>query len=192
MLTHWPMGDLNGILDNFQVNLIEGWGVSCESALWWMPLDLIDDKSTLVQVMAWCHQATSHYLNQCWCRYVAIRPQWVNCEMVSQQGYNRHDMCKLCQQSEAVCVFHEKTPVCVKGFHCIHSLGSKYNWRCSVFLLVFSVCVLCHQVNIRPCINQLFDSVDLDVLRQSSRDDLRERRVATESEVVQCGPMLQQ
>ena len=22
--------------------------------------------STLVQVMAWCHQATSHYLNQCW------------------------------------------------------------------------------------------------------------------------------
>ena len=25
-----------------------------------------DDKSTLVQVMAWCRQATSHYLNQCW------------------------------------------------------------------------------------------------------------------------------
>ena len=30
-----------------------------------MSLDLTD-KSTLVQVMAWCHQATSHYLNQCW------------------------------------------------------------------------------------------------------------------------------
>ena len=28
-------------------------------------LDLTDDKSTLVQVMAWCRQATSHYLNQC-------------------------------------------------------------------------------------------------------------------------------
>ena len=27
-----------------------------------------DDKSTLVQVMAWCRQATSHYLNQCWPR----------------------------------------------------------------------------------------------------------------------------
>ena len=25
-----------------------------------MPLDLTDDKSTLVQVLAWCHQATSH------------------------------------------------------------------------------------------------------------------------------------
>ena len=31
-----------------------------------MPLDFADDKSTLVQVMAWCHQATNHYLNQCW------------------------------------------------------------------------------------------------------------------------------
>ena len=25
-----------------------------------------NDKSTWVQVMAWCHQATSHYLSQCW------------------------------------------------------------------------------------------------------------------------------
>ena len=47
-----------------------------------MPLDLTDDKSTLVQVMAWCHQATSHYLGQCWPRsmspYGVTRPQWVN------------------------------------------------------------------------------------------------------------------
>ena len=32
--------------------------------------------------MAWCHQATSHYLNQCWPRsltpYSVTRPQWVN------------------------------------------------------------------------------------------------------------------
>ena len=46
-----------------------------------MPQDLTDDKSTLVQVMAWCHQATSHYLNQCWPRsptpYGITRPQWV-------------------------------------------------------------------------------------------------------------------
>ena len=38
----------------------------CETALNWMLLvDLTDDKSTLFQVMAWCRQATSHYLNQC-------------------------------------------------------------------------------------------------------------------------------
>ena len=31
-----------------------------------MSLDLTDCKSTLVQVMAWCHQATNHYQSQCW------------------------------------------------------------------------------------------------------------------------------
>ena len=39
---------------------------SKDNALRWMPLDLTDGKSTLVQVMAWCRQATSHYLSQCW------------------------------------------------------------------------------------------------------------------------------
>ena len=36
---------------------------------------------TLVQVMAWCRQATSHYLSQCWPKsllpYEVTRPQWV-------------------------------------------------------------------------------------------------------------------
>ena len=61
-----------------------GWGISYEIALWWMPQDLTDDnldKSTLVQVMAWCRQATSHYLSQCWPRSMSpngvTRPQWV-------------------------------------------------------------------------------------------------------------------
>ena len=48
----------------------------------WIPQELTDDKSTLVQVMAWCRQATSHYLTQCWPRslspYDVTRPQWVN------------------------------------------------------------------------------------------------------------------
>ena len=35
-------------------------------ALRWMPQKTFDNQSTLVLVMAWCHQATSHYLNQCW------------------------------------------------------------------------------------------------------------------------------
>ena len=67
----------------FKLTLVNGgWGISCEIALKWMPLDLIDDKSTLVQVMAWCRQATSHYLSQCWPRSMSpngiSRPQWVN------------------------------------------------------------------------------------------------------------------
>ena len=64
------------------ISVIGSWGIPCEIALRWMPLALTDDKSTLVQVMAWCHQATSHYLSQCWPRslspYGVTRPQWVN------------------------------------------------------------------------------------------------------------------
>ena len=37
-------------------------------ALRWMPQNPNNDRLTLVQVMAWCHQATSHYLNKCWSR----------------------------------------------------------------------------------------------------------------------------
>ena len=40
--------------------------ISCEIALRWMPQDLTDDKSTLVQVTDCCLVALSHYLNQCW------------------------------------------------------------------------------------------------------------------------------
>ena len=46
-----------------------------------MAQDFTDDNWTLVQVMAWCRQATSHYLSQCWSRsmspYGITRPQWV-------------------------------------------------------------------------------------------------------------------
>ena len=38
--------------------MIDGCGISCELALIWMSLDFTDDQSILVQVMAWCRQAT--------------------------------------------------------------------------------------------------------------------------------------
>ena len=64
------------------ISVSDGWVISCELALRWMSPDLTDDKSTLVQVMAWCRQATSHYLNQFWPRsptpYGVTWPQWVN------------------------------------------------------------------------------------------------------------------
>ena len=66
----------------FKLTLVNGgWCISYEIALRLMPQDLTD-KSTLVQVMAWCRQATSHFLSQWWPRslslYGVIRPQWVN------------------------------------------------------------------------------------------------------------------
>ena len=46
-----------------------------------MSLDITDDESTLVVVMAWCRQATSHYLSQCWPSSMSpngvTRSQWV-------------------------------------------------------------------------------------------------------------------
>ena len=40
----------------------------CEIALSWLPEKLTKEKSTLVEVIAWCRQATSHYLSRCWRR----------------------------------------------------------------------------------------------------------------------------
>ena len=46
-----------------------------------MSLGLSCDKSTLVQVKAWYHQATRHYLSQCWPRslsqYDVTNPHWI-------------------------------------------------------------------------------------------------------------------
>ena len=61
--------------------VIGGRGIACEIALIWMSVDFTDDQSTLVQVMAWCRKATSHYLIQYWpssmSPYGVTRPQWV-------------------------------------------------------------------------------------------------------------------
>ena len=60
--------------------VVNGWGISYETAFIWVSLDHTYDKSTLVQVIAWCHQASSHYLSQCWLislsPYGVTRPQW--------------------------------------------------------------------------------------------------------------------
>ena len=60
---------------------IDIWSISCEIALRWMPQDLINKKSTLVQVMAWCRQAAIHYPDQWWPRSMMLdgvtRPYWI-------------------------------------------------------------------------------------------------------------------
>ena len=75
-----------------RILVIDGWGISCEIALIWMSLDLSDDQSTLVQVIAWCRQATSHYLSQWWPRslspYGVTRPQWVKVKNMNEHFSN--------------------------------------------------------------------------------------------------------
>ena len=62
--------------------VIGGWGISHEIALTWISLYLTGDKSTMVEVMTWCPQAASHYLNKCRPRSLSTcgvpGPQWVN------------------------------------------------------------------------------------------------------------------
>ena len=62
--------------------MIDGGGIPCGFVFRCKSLELTNAKSTLVQVMAWCRPATSHYLSQCWpasmSTYGVTRPQWVN------------------------------------------------------------------------------------------------------------------
>ena len=85
--------------ENIIFNLVFLIGIfisSHDNALWWMPQDLTDDKSTLAQVMAWCRQAPSHYLKQCWLSslspYAVARPQWVNpcITLLSSNWFHEH------------------------------------------------------------------------------------------------------
>ena len=66
-LSHWPLGNFRHVIFKW-ILVIDGWGIPCEIALIWMSPDFTDDQSTLVQAMAWCRQATSHCLSQCWPR----------------------------------------------------------------------------------------------------------------------------
>ena len=69
------------------ITMIDSEHIISEIALRRMSLDLTDDEPTLAQVMAWCRQATSHYLSQCWPRslspYDVTRPQSVKAVWVA-------------------------------------------------------------------------------------------------------------
>ena len=66
----------------------------CGIGIGWMPHDPFDDKSTLVQIMAWCRKATSHYLNQClpWTmsRYGVTKPRRVKRHVFPCLSTERH------------------------------------------------------------------------------------------------------
>ena len=76
------------------VLLIGVWRSLYDNALGWIPQNITDDKSTLVQVMAWCRQSTSHYPSQCWPRsmspYGVTRPQWVKSLKTMRLERNGH------------------------------------------------------------------------------------------------------
>ena len=70
-LTHWPLGDVTTILKSVIFNLFiqnSSSGIRRAVARRRILENPTNEKSALVQVMAWCRQATSHYLDQYWPR----------------------------------------------------------------------------------------------------------------------------
>ena len=86
LLTHCSLEDMTTILkNNFKyISVSDILGISSQIALKWMPKELIDDKSSMVQVIAWCCQAESPYLNsggvvdRFMMPYGDTRGHWVN------------------------------------------------------------------------------------------------------------------
>ena len=87
--------------------------MSYEISLGWLWENTFHDKSTLVQVMAWCHQATSHCLSQMmtqiyasiWHQQMMTKYQDVN--MVSDHNESPHHHLKSLQHYAAqYCLFY--------------------------------------------------------------------------------------
>ena len=66
LLAHVRCGSNYGVISKHMLQ-IKFMSTSCGTALRIIAQSTFD-KTTLVQVMAWCHQAPSHYLSQCWPR----------------------------------------------------------------------------------------------------------------------------
>ena len=71
-LTHWPLRVVEIVSQVYFSNLCY------ELNPWALPIKLVIDeclRTTLVHVMAWCHQTTSHYLSWNWPGSMSSRPR---------------------------------------------------------------------------------------------------------------------
>ena len=68
----------------------------CEIALRWIPQYIINDKSKLVQVIAWCREATNHYLvnfDLDLCRYIVLQDNNEKLIGILNEGVSK--MCRI-------------------------------------------------------------------------------------------------
>ena len=116
--------------------IIDDCSISCKIALRGMSLDRTDDNATLAQVMAWCRQATSHYLSQCWPRSLLpcgiTSPQWVNTLIL----FHLFIAICYCQKLISVhntsqCVQHMEFPYCtlIQGVPVFLCLAKQVSWE---------------------------------------------------------------
>ena len=104
-LNHWRCGsNFKSITVKPIENSILGTGHGTAFS-WWLQ-NLNDEKSTLVQVIAWCCQTIRYYLSQCWPRsasiYCIARPLWVDnstyqCKRKKGQSVKWHAITHDCQ-----------------------------------------------------------------------------------------------
>ena len=121
--THWPLGDVAVFLKKsyFRSPLTDS-DHECflQNYFHVNTAEPIDDKSTLVHLMARCSLATSHYLSQCWpsfmLPYFVTSPQWVN-----------NTLCKWSLKPGIL--FHVLTT-------CIKTLSQKINGTCPLVVFV--------------------------------------------------------
>ena len=128
-----------------------------------------DKKPTLVQVMAWCRQATSHYLSQCWLKsvssYDVIKRQWI----YPQQSANRMMKSRhgnIC--SVANPFWGSKDRYCGFLFHCPKRLFdmrqsfSGLGWSCDVTVMANGMSVCLDAPYLPSQISTLLTIVNLD------------------------------
>ena len=113
---------------------IDVFSTSCEICLRWVPHDPIDDKSTLDQVMAWCRQATSHYMRKCWPRsllpYCVTRHSesimicWFDLKLTMSKNMPSQGAG---DSAETTLKNHVKLPVVITGFYTSGKSRSYYD-----------------------------------------------------------------
>ena len=81
-------------IQNLDIDILSVW----INIIYWNEYQrtLVYSESTLVQVMAWCHQAASHYMKQCWpgspMPYSVTRPECVERYIYFWNWYNINDI----------------------------------------------------------------------------------------------------
>ena len=122
-LTQYPLGDVamtsNMLISNISLVLITEI-FKLNITLECMSENLIHGKPTLVQVMAWCRQATCHYMNQCWPRSKHHMALLGHTELT---GVNHAHLFFKSQKHK---IFHF-----IKAFYSFHIIG-KFTWLINI------------------------------------------------------------
>ena len=134
------------------------WDTCCEIALRWMTQNLTNEKSTLVQVMAWCCQAICHYTIQCWPRsmlpYSVTRPQRIDCDIFSMSKQVVRDKSvsftmSLSHKIQCMILQILSFQIIIKRERLAHWLPQCY-WKCkrlSMIMTTFSASIYDKQFN---------------------------------------------